>query len=260
MGRHYMIKMILTDLDHTLLRQDGSISEKTLRVIAECRAKGILFAIATARYWIGAERYISQLNPDYEITTDGTLVHSRNECIYSSSFSIQDTNRIVQYIREAVPGAEITAACGKTVYWNSRHIAESERLHKAVYWDYSSALDAQANKIVAELPDESVAGGIADRMNCRLQCYRGEKWYAFIPAGSGKTAAVRALAEAGGISLEDTVAFGDDLNDIEMLKLCGKGIAVANAVPQALEAADGITLSNDEDGLAVWLADHCLNN
>ena len=68
------------------------------------------------------------------------------------------------------------------------------------------------------------------------------------------------VCEAGGISLEDTVAFGDDLNDIEMLKLCGKGIAVANAVPQVLEAADGITLSNDEDGPAVWLADHCLDN
>ena len=48
-----MIRMILTDLDHTLLRQDGSISGETLHVLEECRAKGILFAIATARYWIG---------------------------------------------------------------------------------------------------------------------------------------------------------------------------------------------------------------
>lgn len=52
-----MIKLILTDLDHTLLRQDGSISYETLRVLDECRNKGMLFAIATARYWIGAERY-----------------------------------------------------------------------------------------------------------------------------------------------------------------------------------------------------------
>ena len=53
-----MIRMILTDLDHTLLKQDGSISQKTLQILAACRAKGIRFAIATARYWIGAERYI----------------------------------------------------------------------------------------------------------------------------------------------------------------------------------------------------------
>ena len=93
-----MIKMILTDLDHTLLRQDGSISEKTLQILTACRAKGIRFAIATARYWIGAERYIHLLNPDYEITTDGTLIHSAEHCIYSCVFSLSDTNMIIQSI------------------------------------------------------------------------------------------------------------------------------------------------------------------
>jgi Cof subfamily protein (haloacid dehalogenase superfamily) len=253
-----MIRMILTDLDHTLLKQDGSVSGKTLQILTACRAKGIRFAIATARYWIGAERYIDLLNPDYEITTDGTLVHSHGQCIYSCAFSVSETNAIISGIAEAVPGAEITAACGKTVYWNSDHISESEKLHKAVYCDYSSPLDVQANKIVAELPDESVAREIAARTNCKLQCYRGEKWYAFMPAASGKTAAIRALAEISGISPEDTVAFGDDLNDIEMLRFCGTGIAVANAIPELQEAADEITLSNDEDGVAKWLADHCL--
>ena len=253
-----MIRMILTDLDHTLLKQDGSISEKTLQILAACRAKGIRFTIATARYWIGAERYIDLLNPDFEITTDGTLIHSHGECIYSCAFTASETNAIIRSIVEAVPGAEITAACGKTVYWNSHHISESEKLHKAVYFDYSSPLDVQANKIVAELPEEAAAREIAEKANCKLQCYRGEKWYAFMPTGSGKTAAISALAATSGISLEDIVSFGDDLNDIEMLKLCGTGVAVANAVPQTLEAADEITLSNDDDGLAEWLADHCL--
>ena len=253
-----MIRMILTDLDHTLLKQDGSVSEKTLRILTACRAKGIRFAIATARYWIGSERYIDLLNPDYEITTDGTLVHSHGQCIYSCAFSASETNAIISSIAQAVPGAEITAACGKTVYWNSQHISESEKLHKAVYCDYSSPLDVQANKIVAELPNESVAREIAAKTHCKLQCYRGEKWYAFMPAASGKKSAIKALAETSGISREDTVAFGDDLNDIEMLKLCGTGVAVANAVPQVLEAVDEITLSNDDDGVAKWLADHCL--
>ena len=252
-----MIRMILTDLDHTLLRQDGSISGETLRVLEECRAKRILFAIATARYWIGAERYIDLLKPDYEITTDGTLIHSHDQCIYSCSFSVSDTNRIIQSIAQTVPGTEITVAYRKTVYWNSRHISESEKLHKAVYCDYSETLKVQANKIVAELPEERIARQIADQMNCKLQCYRGEKWYAFLPIGSGKIEAIKALSKASRISLTDTVAFGDDQNDIEMLKLCGKGIAVANAVPEALKVADEVTLSNDEDGVAKWLAAHC---
>ncbi len=171
-----------------------------------------------------------------------------------------ETNAIISSIAEAVPGTEITAACGKTVYWNSHHISESVKLHKAVYCDYSSPLNVQANKIVAEIPDESVAKEIAAKTNCKLQCYRGEKWYAFMPAGSGKIEAIRTLADTSKISAEDIVAFGDDLNDIEMLKLCGMGVAVANAIPEVQEAADVITLSNDEDGVAEWLADHCLKD
>ena len=59
-----MKKLILTDLDHTLLKTDGTISDRTLEVLRKCREKGCLFAIATARYWIGAERYIELLKPN----------------------------------------------------------------------------------------------------------------------------------------------------------------------------------------------------
>lgn len=253
-----MIKLILTDLDHTLLHQDGSISDETLRVLSECRDRGIKFAIATARYWIGAERYIDLLKSDYEITTDGTLINSGDECLYSCGFSESDTNLIVRSLLEAKPDAEITVAHGKTVFWNSLHIAESEKLHKAVYNDYTSDLNVRANKIVAELPDDSLAVRIADQTGCKLQCYRGERWYSFLPAGSGKTAAIRALSDLSGIGIEDIVAFGDDSNDVEMLKLCGIVVAVANAVPEALESADEVTLSNDEDGVAKWLMEKCL--
>ena len=169
-----MVRMVLTDLDHTLLRQDGSISEASLEVIAACRRKGIRLAIATARYWIGAERYIRLLKPDYEITTDGTLIHAEEECIYSKAFSIGDTNRIVRSVKERMPGTEISVAHGKTVFWNSKHIAESERLYKAVYNDYSRNLEVGANAIpeVLAVADEITASndedGVAEwmRRNC----------------------------------------------------------------------------------------------
>ena len=253
-----MVRMILTDLDHTLLRHDGSVSENTLDIISECRKQGVKFAICTARYWIGTERYINMLSPDYEITTDGTLIHSNGECVFSSEFSEQTTNDIIKEILHIVSDAEITAACGKTVFWNSKRISESERLHKAVYCDYSSYLNVRANKIAAALPDERTSRDIAEKVRCRLQCYRGENLYGFLPKNAGKIAAIKALTEISGISLNETVAFGDDLNDIEMLKMCGIGAAVANAIPQVLEIADEVTLSNDEDGVAEWIKEHIL--
>ena len=140
-------KMILTDLDKTLLRSDGSISEHTKQVLKKCQTRGILIVIATARYWIGAERCIEEIQPDYEITTDGTLIHQRGKQIYSCSMDTDAANQII---------------------------------------------------------------------------------------------------------------FGDDANDVEMLQICGTGVAVSNAVMEAKAAADYVTRSNDEDGVADWIEKNIL--
>lgn len=251
-------KMILTDLDGTLICSDGSISERTKLILKSCQNKGIYIVIATARYWIGAERYIEEIQPDYEITTDGTLIHRHGEQIYSHSLETEDTNQIIQDILARDDKTEITVATGRQVFWNSKHISESEKLHKAVYYDYLKPLSCQANKIVAKLPDYETALEIANKNGCRLQSYRGENWYAFLPATAGKIPAIRELAKILNISLNEIVAFGDDKNDMEMLKMCGTGVAVDNAISDVKDIADSITLSNDEDGVAEWLAKNVL--
>lgn len=251
-------KMILTDLDKTLLRSDGSISEHTKQVLKRCQERGILIVIATARYWIGAERYIEEMQPDYEITTDGTLIHQHGQEIYSCSMDIKDANRIIQDLLEQNAKTEITVAAGRQVFWNSLHISESEKLYKAVFNDYKKPLSCPINKIVAELSDSEIAAKIANRNNCRLQGYRGENWYAFLPLGSGKIQAIRELAKSLDIPLSDIVSFGDDINDMEMLQICGMGVAVSNAVMDVKAAADYVTLSNDEDGVADWIEKNIL--
>ena len=253
-----MYKMILTDLDHTLLKSDGSISEKTLSILDKCRQQGMLLTIATARYWIGAEKYIQQLRPDYEITTDGTLIHSNDTCVYSCSFSVEKTNDIVTEILRQVSNSEITVASGKIVLWNSKHVSESARLYKAQYCEYDIPINYEANKIAAELPNEEIAYSIAKKTNSKLQCYRGENLYAFLPPEAGKIEAIKEMVKRCNIQLGEIVSFGDDKNDIEMLKICGKGIAVANAINEVLEVADETTLTNDEDGVAKWLEKNCL--
>ena len=251
-------KMILTDLDGTLICSDGSISERTKSILKSCQSRGIYVVIATARYWIGAERYIEEIQPDYEITTDGTLIHRHGEQIYSCNLETEDTNKIIQDILARDNKTEITVAAGRRVFWNSEHISESEKLHKAVYYDYLKPLSCQANKIVAELPDYETALEIANKNHCRLQSYRGEKWYAFLPKTAGKVQAIRELAKILNISLNEIAAFGDDKNDIEMLKICGIGVAVNNAIQEVKDIADNVALSNDENGVAEWIAENVL--
>lgn len=74
-----------------------------------------------------------------------------------------------------------------------------------------------------------------------------------MPETAGKVQAIRELAKLLDISVSDIAAFGDDINDIEMLRMCGMGVAVANAVAKVKDIADSVTLSNDEDGVAEWL-------
>ncbi|MDE6743750.1 MAG: Cof-type HAD-IIB family hydrolase [Lachnospiraceae bacterium] len=253
-------KMILTDLDHTLLRSDGGISEYTKQILKKCQSYGILIVMATARYWIGAERYIEEIQPDYEITTDGTLIHQRGKQIYSCCMDTIDANQIIQDLMKQNPNTEITVAAGRQVLWNSNHISESEKLHKAVFNDYKKPLCCPINKIVAELSDSNIALKIANKNRCRLQSYRGENWYAFLPEKSGKIQAIHELAKSLNISLSDIVSFGDDINDMEMLQICGTGVAVSNAVEDVKVVADCVALSNDEDGVADWIEKNILKD
>ena len=213
------IKMILTDLDKTLLRSDSTISEHTKQVLKKCQEHGILVVIATARYWIGAERYIEEIAPDYEITTDGTLIHQHGKQIYSCNMDTKNANQVIQDLIIQNPKTEITVASGQRVFWNSSHIAESDKLHKAIFYDYSKPMSCQINKIVAELSDGGIAAEIAYRNHCRLQSYRGENWYAFLPEHSGKIQAIRTLTKLLNIPFNEIAAFGDDTNDIELHKI-----------------------------------------
>ncbi|MDR3208181.1 MAG: HAD hydrolase family protein [Oscillospiraceae bacterium] len=70
--------------------------------------------------------------------------------------------------------------------------------------------------------------------------------------------AIRRLADHFSVSPAETAAFGDDYNDIEMLKNRGVGVAVANALDEATAAADFVCASHDEDDVAAWLAENVL--
>ena len=84
-------------------------------------------------------------------------------------------------------------------------------------------------------------------------------YLAFLPEVSGKVQAIRELTDMLNVPLNEVVAFGDDKNDIDMLKLCGIGVAAGNAISDVKNIADHITLTNDEDGIAVYLEKNLLH-
>jgi hydroxymethylpyrimidine pyrophosphatase-like HAD family hydrolase len=70
-----------------------------------------------------------------------------------------------------------------------------------------------------------------------------------------KSAALNCVAASLGVSMDEVIAFGDDIADVDMLAACGHGVAMGNATPEARAAADAVCLSNNRDGVARYLAD-----
>lgn len=248
------IKLVISDLDLTLLHTNKDISEYTQNVFKKCSDYGVYTAIATARYRLGSEKFIDILKPDFEITTDGTMIYSEGELVYGCGLSLHTTNALISRIKNLNGNQELTVATDSSILWNSLHIADSPILNKAVYNDFSKSLEMKAYKIVTELPDFKLAYSIANEFpECRMISYRGESRYGFVNKNAGKMQAIRALANLLNIELSEIAAFGDDLNDIEMIKQCGHGVAVSNALQEVKTIADFITESNDEDGVAKFI-------
>ena len=72
--------------------------------------------------------------------------------------------------------------------------------------------------------------------------------------------ALERLGARTGITWAEMAAFGDDFSDIGSLRRCGFGIAMANAIPEVRQAADGIAASNDSDGVARWIEQNVLKD
>ena len=122
-----------------------------------------------------------------------------------------------------------------------------------IYTDFSDYAE-QALKFCVEIFDDSVAKRLADYLSdCDCLKFSGTEWYKFTKKEATKENAILKACEICGIALEDVTAFGDDAPDIGMLKLCGTGVAMGNAIDSVKEAADIVIGSNDQDGIAKYL-------
>jgi len=88
--------------------------------------------------------------------------------------------------------------------------------------------------------------------------FTGEDWYQIKSRKAAKHYALAEVCRQLGIALSEVVSFGDDYNDIEMLRICGAGVAVSNAIEECKSSAAFICGDCDYDGVAVWLEDNLL--
>ncbi len=249
-------KILLFDLDDTLLRKDKTLSKHTLETLSACRKRGHLIGISTSRGEQNCLSFLNELEPDIIISSGGALVRMNGKIILSSCFSAAETRSFIESARN-VCGAEceITVDTLHSHYWNYK--ADPKKQDKSwgdsIYTDFHD-FHEEALKICVEIHNPDTVKTLCELFpEYDSVHFSFGDWYKFTKSGITKESAVLAVCKACGQSAKDVIAFGDDYADISMLQLCGTGVAMGNAVQAVKDIADEVTLSNEEDGVAVYL-------
>ena len=251
----YPIKMIVSDLDGTLLRSDKSVSEYTRSILRKCREAGIKVAYATARGG-SAERVVPSEMFDARIMMNGAVAYADDGIVY---------NRLIPY-NTARP---VLLACDRRGLMTA---SECSGMHYTNYvvsdiWPEITNFkivdfalhDKDAEKLYAVVNGEEDVDYIKRQLPGDLYITVSSDMLGMIMHREAtKSKALAALARTWNIDAAEIAAFGDELNDIDMLSWAGFGVAMENALGEVKAAARHSCRSNDRDGVAVWIAENVL--
>ncbi len=252
------------DFDGTLLRSDGTISDRTATTIRRISDAGIRVIVVTGRppRWLGP---IADLlgNRGTAIAANGALVVDLEtaEIVHSTHLDIATARTVIERLRAAFPtvtfGVERPDGFAHERGY-PRGVRQSERMSQVAYADtLDDLLMAPPVKILARVADidiDTAAARAIDVLDGSASVYfSGADLLEVAAADVSKAATLARVAAEWGIDADAVVAFGDMPNDIPMLEWAGHAVAVANAHPTVHAIADTVTASNDDDGVALVL-------
>jgi Cof subfamily protein (haloacid dehalogenase superfamily) len=237
-------------LDDTLLRSDGTISDRTLTALNKWRAAGHAIVIATGR----PTRSVAAVLPDSLhsvpwITYNGAYIYLDDECIYENLIPPTATHAIIELVNELLPECALGLEIDNTLFLN-RTI---NRTSPYSVVDLQTVANQPAAKILFFHQEFAALEGIISALPVEARAMLSDKYnlVQILAATADKTHALRFLVNRMGLHMAQVVAIGDDINDVEMIRDSGLGVAVANAIPAVKSVAKRMTLSNEEDGVAL---------
>lgn len=252
-------KIVLVDLDLTLLHSDGSLSERNVAALKKCQERGILVGFCTSRGTTRVKEFADKVNPDIWICNAGACIYHKGNLLHAETFSIEETQELLKKAYQVCgPDAEITVDTLDDFFWNRRENKSSQYFPEAKYNDFKN-FHQPAMKFCVQTEDKEKATKIiAGHPNCSSILFSDIPWFKFSPKSASKENAVLFLEKYFGIPTSCMISFGDDFADIGMLKTTGVGVAMGNAIPAVKEIATAQTLSCDEDGVADYLEKNVL--
>jgi hydroxymethylpyrimidine pyrophosphatase-like HAD family hydrolase len=255
-------RLVATDLDGTLLDDDGVLSDRTQDVLRRVQEIGVRLVIVTARplrwmdeLWatVGGGRGVG-------IVSNGAITYDigSREVLDLHGIPAEVGLPMVEAIREAAPGTAIALEC----LGGYRHEPAYVDLHPTPtdmrVGDLGGLWDEPAVKVLAQhltLDPDDFRARVIDAVGERATpTWTIDHLMEISAAGVTKGGALATLCERLCVAPEEVVAFGDMPNDLAMLTWAGTSYAVANGHESVLAAADHVAPRNSEDGVALTLA------
>lgn len=261
------IKLIALDLDGTLNNDQKQITAKTLSALMQAQRRGVRLALASARPSPGLfrERDILQMQCFDGILMSyngGRITHAASgQVIYETAMDLQQAKEVLrqlvhlpvtpilddgqQFFVTDMDGYKVAYECQN----NQMTCTQVDDLADFLYFSPIKIL-------MSVLPEQlkEVQAQIASCLPDELTVVQTAPFYLeVIPRSIHKGQGIRNICRVLGIQANEVIAFGDAENDIPMLREAGIGVAMGNASDTVKAAADYITLSNNEDGIAAAL-------
>lgn len=260
--------LIALDLDGTLLKDDKTISLKTKEILRKARNEGHIVMIATGRPYRSSEQYYHELELDTPIVNfNGAFMHHpRNPGfgMFHEPLDIKVAKDIVEACR-SFHFHNIIAEVIDDVYFHYH----DEKLLDIFSMGNPNVTTGDLQKFLKDSPTSMLIHTEEDQLKVirdHLSAVHAEvidhrSWAApwhvveIIKVGLSKAVGLKKAADYFGIPKQRIIAFGDEDNDLEMLEYAGYGVAMGNAIDKAKNIANEVTLTNEEDGVGVFLAD-----
>lgn len=257
------IKVVMSDIDGTILNSQHQVSQRLKSAIMQMKEKNIPFVLASARSPEG----MKQISQELAVVNsplaafNGALVIKKDQIIYSQPLVKEDVQQILATLKVQFPKIAVNLYSENEWYVNrmDQYVKlESEITQiKPVIKDLSLLSETRPVHKLLLIGNGAEIQTAKDSLEWEVAAsalYLSKDNYLEITHQEvSKEIALRAIAQYYRITANEVMAFGDNFNDIPMLQAAGTGVAMANAPLEVKRAANRITKSNDEDGVAFVL-------
>jgi Cof subfamily protein (haloacid dehalogenase superfamily) len=277
------IQLIALDIDGTLLDSRSQLPEENRRAIEEARARGIEIVLVTGRRFHSARFIAEQIPSEVElISSNGAVVKSKSgETHFRSLLPVGTARRVLNATEEYRPMSGVifdrlaeNQLVFERVDWEGPFIGPYLRRHRSQVAEVAPLVNCLDGEDPVEVMFIGECGAIRRAFGTLEGLpFRGEYTLAMteyparglsmldvLAPGVTKGAALARWAAQRGIPRESVMAVGDNWNDIEMLEFAGLPIVMGNSVEELKSRGWGVTLSNDDCGVAHAIRSHAFGN